>query len=164
MKKFVFLLYHKKKPPIITNLFPFHLTHSILVSWGFKFNEEEIDLNSLNIGSIEANLFSQFVCLKKITLKNNKILRLYQDTFKNCKCLIYLDMSYNRLSQLHHGDFDGASNLQSIFLNNNIIENINLNTFLNLPYIVEYNFENNPITALYKFTLMNGVLTLTFIG
>ena len=73
-------------------------------------------------------------------------------------------MSFNRLSQLYQGDFDGASNLQTIHLNNNMIENINLNTFLNLPQIVEYNFENNPVTDIYKFTLVNGVLTSTFIG
>ena len=136
----------------------------MLVSWGYKFNENEIDLNSLNIGSIEANLFSKFSCLKRLTLRNNKILRLFQDTFKDCPCLTYLDMSYNRMSQLATGDFDGALNLQSIYLNNNIIEIINLDTFINLPQIDDYNFENNPVTALYKFTLLNGVLTSTFIG
>ena len=136
----------------------------MLVSWGYKFNEAEIDLNSLNIGSIEANLFSKFTCLKKLTLRNNKILRLFQDTFKNCPCLNYLDISYNRISQLVPGEFDGASNLESIYLNNNIIEIIDLNTFQNLPQIVDYNFDNNPVTALYSFTLLNGVLTSTFIG
>jgi Leucine-rich repeat (LRR) protein len=50
------------------------------------------------------------------------MLRLYQDTFKNCVCLTYLDMSYNRLSQLQQSDFDGAVNLESIYLNNNLIE------------------------------------------
>ena len=73
-------------------------------------------------------------------------------------------MSYNRLSQLQQGDFDGAFDLQTIYLNNNMIENINLNTFLNLPLIVEFKFENNPVTALYNFQLANGVLTSTFIG
>jgi hypothetical protein len=143
---------------------PFHLTYSVLTSWGYKFNEDEINLSSLNIGSIEANLFSKFTCLKKITLKTNKILKLYQDTFKNCNCLMYLDTSYNRLSQLRQGDFDGALNLQSLYLNNNIIENIDLNTFFNLPKIVDYKFVNNPITVLYNLTLVNGVLSSTFIG
>ena len=152
------------KPPITTNVLPFHLTYSTLVSWGYKFNEDEINLGSLNIGSIDANIFSKFTCLKKITLKNNKILRLYQDTFKNCKCLIYLDMSYNRLSQLHQGDFDGAENLQSLYLNNNMIENIDLNTFYNLKQIIDYKFENNPISNLFYLTLLNGVLSSTFIG
>jgi hypothetical protein len=136
----------------------------MLVSWGYKFNEAEINLSSLNIGSIDANLFEKFTCLKKITLKNNRILRLFQNTFKNCRCLIYLDISYNRLSQLQQGDFDGASNLQIIYLNNNMIDNINLNTFLNLPLINEFKFENNPVTALYNFQLTNGVLISTFIG
>ncbi len=44
-------------------------------------------------------------------------------------------MSYNRLSQLQPGDFDGASNLRAIYLNNNIIENINVNTFLQFFHI-----------------------------
>ncbi len=73
-------------------------------------------------------------------------------------------MSFNRLSQLHQGDFDGADNLQSLYLNNNIIENIDLNTFYNLPKIVDYKFESNPITNLYDLTLVNGVLSTTFIG
>jgi hypothetical protein len=73
-------------------------------------------------------------------------------------------MSYNRLSQLQQGDFDGALNLKSFYLNNNIIEYISLNTFLNLPHVVDFNIDNNPITVLYKFTLVNGVLTATFVG
>ena len=155
---------NKLKPPILTQSFPFHLTQAVLTSWGYKFNENEIDLSSLNIGSIEANLFSKFACLQKLTLRNNKILRLYQDTFKNCVCLTYLDMSYNRLSQLLQGDFDGAVNLESIYLNNNLIEYISLNTFLKLPKIADYNIGNNPISVLSTFTLSNGVLTSTFIG
>ena len=34
----------------------------------------------------------------------------------------------------------------------------------NLPKIVNFNIGNNPISALYNFTLSNGVLTSTFIG
>ena len=37
-------------------------------------------------------------------------------------------------------------------------------TFLNLPKIVDYKFENNPLTNLYYLTLVNGVLTSTFVG
>jgi len=73
-------------------------------------------------------------------------------------------MSFNRLTQLQQGDFDGALNLQSIYLNNNMIEHVNLNTFINLPQIVDYKFENNPITSSYNLTLTNGVLTSTFLG
>jgi hypothetical protein len=73
-------------------------------------------------------------------------------------------MSYNRLSQLRQGDFDGALNLQSLYLNKNTIENIDLNTFFYLPQIVDYTFENNPITVLYNLTLVNGVLSSIFIG
>jgi hypothetical protein len=153
-----------KKPHISTQSVPFHLTSAMLVSWGYTFNESDINLSSLNIGSLEANLFSKFVCLKKLTLKRNKILRLYQDTFKNCNCLTHLDMSFNRLSQLQQGDFDGAFNLDTIYLNNNLIEHISLNTFLNLPKIVNFNISNNPIAVIYNFTLSNGVLTSTFIG
>ena len=155
---------NKLKPPISTQSLPFHLTQGVLTSWGYKFNENEIDLSSLNIGSIEANLFSKFACLKKLTLRRNKMLRLYQDTFKNCVCLTYLDMSYNRLSQLQQSDFDGAVNLESIYLNNNLVEHISLNTFFNLPKIVYFNIGNNPISVLYNFTLSNGVLSSTFIG
>ena len=160
----MFFLNKILKPPITTQSLPYHLTYSLLVSWGYTFGESEINLSSLNIGSIEANLFSKFTCLKKLTLKRNKCLRLYQNTFKNCACLTYLDMSYNRLSQVQQGDFDGAVNLESIYLNNNLIEHISLNTFFNLPKIVNFNIGNNPISALYNFTLSNGVLTSTFIG
>jgi hypothetical protein len=73
-------------------------------------------------------------------------------------------MSYNRLSQVKQGDFDGAVNLESIYLNNNLIKHISLNTFFNLAKIVYFNIGNNPISALYNFTLTNGVLSSTFIG
>ena len=161
---FFFYFSTNKKPNITTQRLPFHLTYSTLVSWGFKFKEEEIDLSSLNIGSVEANLFSKFNCLKKVTLKNNKLLRLFQNTFIGCSCLLNIDMSFNRLSQLQQGDFDGALNLQSIHLNNNLIEHIDFNTFLNLPHVVEYNFDKNPVTELYNFTLVNGILTSNVLG
>ena len=152
------------KPPISPQSLPFHLTQALLTSWGYKFNESEINLSLLNIGSVEANLFSRFACLKKLTLRYNKMLRLYQDTFKNCVCLTFLDMSYNRLLQVKQGDFDGAVNLESIYLNNNQIEHISLSTFFNLSKIVDFNIGNNPVSVLYNLTLSNGMLTSTFIG
>jgi len=73
-------------------------------------------------------------------------------------------MSYNRLLQVKQGDFDGAVNLESIYLNNNQIEHISLSTFFNLSKIVDFNIGNNPISVLYNLTLSNGMLTSTFIG
>jgi hypothetical protein len=151
-------------PPVSTPLLPFHLTAQILSSWGYTFNEAAIDLSNMNIGSIESNLLSQFSCLKSLTIRNNKLVRLYHDTFKGCACLKYLDLSYNRLSQLQEDDFDGAENLETFYINNNVLEHINLNTFLKMTKITLYSFYNNPISNLYMILLSNGVLTTTLIG
>jgi Leucine-rich repeat (LRR) protein len=137
----------------------------MLVSWGYNFNEQEVDLSNLNIGSIESNfLCSNFKNLKKLTLKNNKILRLYPNTFRECKQLVFLDLSYNRLTQLSKGDFDGAENLQTLYVNNNIIEHINADTFFNLIHIKTYSFASNPVSNLYNLVLQNGVLSSTWTG
>ena len=152
------------RPNVTTGLMPFHLTYNMLVSWGYTFNEDEINLSNLNIGSIESSLFSKFNCLKKLTLRGNSILRLYQNTFKDCTCLKYLDLSYNKMSQLQQGDFDGAENVQTFLINNNLLEQINLNTFLKMTSITNYSFANNPISNVYTLTLSNGVLTTTFLG
>ena len=152
------------RPYVTTGLMPFHLTYNMLVSWGYTFNEDEINLSNLNIGSIESSLFSKFNCLKKLTLRGNSILRLYQNTFKDCTCLKYLDLSYNKMSQLQQGDFDGAENVETFLINNNLLEQINLNTFLKMTSITNYSFANNPISNVYTLTLSNGVLTTTFIG
>ena len=112
-------------------------------------------------GSIESGLFKKFACLKKLNLKNNKILRFYPNTFKECACLTYLDLSYNRLSQLLQGDFDGAENLKSIFLNNNILQHVSSDTFQKQTQITEYSFANNPVSVFFTLTLTNGILTTT---
>ena len=147
-------------PPHITTVqMPFHLTRNILVSWGYTFKERKVDLSNLNIGSIESSLFSQFIYLDTLILKNNKIVRLYPNTFKNCQYLEYLDLSYNRLTSLNVGDFNGATNLETIFLNNNLLEFVDRNTFQGLTQITTYSFANNPVTQIYTFTLFNGVLS-----
>ena len=151
-------------PTVVTSLLPFHLTYDILVSWGYTFKERHVDLSNLNIGSIESGLLGQFIYLEKLILRNNKILRLYPNTFKNLPYLNYLDFSYNRLTSMNKGDFDGAPNLETFLANNNNLQQIGLDTFHVMTKITTYSFANNPVTQYYSLILSNGVLTTTIIG
>ena len=146
-------------PLITTPQIPFHLTKEILTSWNYTFKERQVDLSNLNIGSIEGGLFGQFIYLEKLILKNNKILRLYSNTFKNMPYLKYLDFSNNRLSSLIKGDFDGAPNVETLYLNGNLLQHVALDTFIDMKNLNTYSFANNPITQFYTLTITDGILT-----
>jgi hypothetical protein len=149
--------------PRTTSLFPVHFNRALAESWGFNFKERTLDLSSMNIGSIESNFLQDFTYLETLILKDNKILRLYPNTFKNCLYLKYIDLSINRLSSIGKDDFLGSEpSLETIKLNNNLIEYIDPLTFKNHTNLKTYDFSMNPISYLYNIHLdVNGVLIFT---
>lgn len=157
------------KPPETTttprtpSLFPAHFNRALAESWGFNYTERTLDLSSMNIGSIESNFLQDFTYLETLLLKNNKILRLFPNTFKNCRYLKYLDLSINRLSFISKEDFLGLEpSLGTIKLNNNLINYIDPLTFKNHKNLKTYDFSMNDISYLYNIHLdVNGVLIFT---
>ena len=147
-----------------TPVIPVILNQAMLTSLNFSTDTTVIDLSWKNIGSIEAGLFQNFNKLEKLILRNNKIIRIYQNTFKGLSKLKYLDLGFNRLTDLQPDNFVGLDSLETIFLNNNSINAINTNTFNNMLNIVNYDFSGNPISQLYNLVLFNGVLTMQQIG
>ena len=133
-------------------------------SLNFSTDATVLDLSWKNIGSMDAGLFQNFNKLEKLILRNNKIIRLYQNTFRGLTKLKYLDLGYNRLTDLQPDNFVGLDALQTLYLNNNSINSINSNTFNALVNIINYDFTGNPITQIYNLSLLNGVLTIQPIG
>ena len=147
-----------------TPLIPVILNQAMFNSLNYSTDATVIDLSWKNIGSIEAGLFQNFNKLEKLILRNNKIIRIYQNTFKGLSKLKYLDLGFNRLTDLQPDNFVGLDSLETIFLNNNSINAINSNTFNTMVDIVNYDFSGNPISQLYNLVLFNGVLTMQPIG
>ena len=150
-------------PPRTTSLFPVHFNRALAQSWGFNFRERVVDLSYMNIGSIESNFLQDFTYLETHLLRSNKILRLYPNTFKNCRYLKYLDLGFNRMSSIAKEDFLGLeASLETVKLNNNIINFIDPLTFKNHTKLTSYDFSMNDISHMFNIHLdVNGVLVFT---
>jgi Leucine-rich repeat (LRR) protein len=150
-------------PPRITTLFPVHFNRALAQSWGFNLKERVVDLSLMNIGSIESNFLQDFTFLETLLLRNNKILRLYPNTFKNCRYLKYLDFGSNKISSITKEDFLGLEgSLETVKLNNNIINFIDPLTFKNHTKLTSYDFSMNDISHMFNIHLdVNGVLVFT---
>ena len=75
--------------------------------------------------------------------------------------LKYLDLSFNRLTELLKDDIEGAPNVETLLINNNQINNMPSNTFENMVQVTNYNFSNNPLTIFNHAELSNGILSMT---
>ena len=141
------------------SLFPVHFDHNLARQWGFSLKERVVNLTGMNIGSIENTLFQDFIYMDTLILRNNKLLRFYPETFRNCRYLTYLDLSFNGLSSIMKTDLIGAESIGTIKLNNNRLNYIEANTFENFNQLTNYDFSNNEISTLFTITLNpNGIL------
>lgn len=81
--------------------------------------------------------------LHKIYLRNCTIQEVNRDAFKGLPILIELDMSSNRIKQLHPSTFEGLEKLRIVNINNNEIEVLESRLFINLPFLSRVEFNNN---------------------
>ena len=151
--------------PTTVSLFPVHLNTALALSFGFTLNERYVDMSNKNIGSIENTFLQSFKYVDTLILKNNVILKLYTNTFRNMKYLEILDLSYNKLTTLDPNTFDGAENLEFVYLNNNMLSSIDVNIFRNFIPLPQVNFSNNPIALRYNIRIdpITKILIFTLI-
>lgn len=125
--------------------------------------------NTTNIPSI---ICTKFKNAQRIDFQTIGIQRVDEDSFKNCTKLTYIELRYNKITQVHEKAFLQNSNLLHLYLWDNLIPAISENLFTNLEKLrtltlcrnrfqdfptnifkplvnlIEFHLETNQITAL----------------
>jgi Leucine-rich repeat (LRR) protein len=102
-------------------------------SFGNNSRIDSLELNSLCLKRIDLKTLSRLPLLKYIYLKKNRIVKL-SGSLNNLDELRELHFSYN-FREIEMNTFVNLHNLRRVMLDNNQIENVLSNAFINLSYI-----------------------------
>ena len=129
------------------------LEQKILSYFNNKFNIEltgkeiKLDLNNKNIGNIDLNLLCSvdFINLEEINLSNNNISDF--GPLQNLKKLKVIDLSFNKINNINALESLSKTNnkLEKLYLNNNMIKNVEILKKNIFPNIIEINLDNNNV-------------------
>ncbi|XP_048481540.1 uncharacterized protein LOC119694317 [Plutella xylostella] len=93
--------------------------------------------------------------LKKLILKDCKLLNIHKDGLSGLVIMIEIDLSKNDLKTIHPDTFKETSKIRWIFLNDNRIEKLDDGLFNNLPFLQKVYLHNNHIMQIGVKTFMN---------
>lgn len=102
-------------------LWPFAMTAIVLTREnmgiaGISTNSERVDLHGRNISHIEPNAFIGFPCMTHLYLGSNLIEEVDETMLNSYTKLVYIDLSYNRLKQIHPKSFANLTKLRTLKL------------------------------------------------
>ncbi len=103
--------------------------------------------------------------LQTLSLCNNQITKIKDNTFKSLINLQTLHLTYNLITKIKDNAFISLIELEILYLDNNQITNIHENTFNSLANLYELHINNNQLTTL-PMSLLNceRLYTLTTYG
>ncbi|XP_072014332.1 uncharacterized protein [Amphiura filiformis] len=95
---------------------------------------EELRLDGNRLTEMPIDIFHQFngMTLEVLTLRSNKIARLFPYQFSNLTALTFLDLKDNHLEQIHSKSLYGLTKLKFINLRKNSLTKITKDSFIGL--------------------------------
>jgi len=116
-------------------------------------NLGSIQIISGNIPSVPAGFAQTCSKMLGVYLMQNNVARVDRKAFIGLKNLVFLDLSYNKITCVPYDLFQNTPSLMAIRFSNNKITKLDLRLFKNLPNLNEVDFRSNMITALPYFDL-----------
>ncbi|XP_026465274.1 toll-like receptor 7 [Ctenocephalides felis] len=113
------------------------------------YNLHTLNLAENRLHQIDNNLFNGLFVLSKLTLNNNLINSIDINAFKNCSDLKQLDLSSNQITRIPKAIQD-LQMLKSLDLGENLIENVENDSFKNLNQLTGLRLIDNRIGNLSK--------------
>lgn len=110
-----------------------------------SYNEDSL---SLNVPSI---ICEKFKNLQEIDLSRVGVeMKIEEETFKNCRNLTFLNLSFNKISTFHENSFTENLNLERLYLDFNQLAFLNENLFINQHKLLSLTLGINNIQDLPK--------------
>ena len=122
-----------------------------------------LDLNRLNIASLQPGDFAGLTALRELDLLSNDLEALPATIFAGLSALQVLDLTNNDLDALPATIFDGLSALQRLNLNFNALETLPATIFDGLTRLQRVELGNNDLAALPA-TIFAGLTALGRLG
>ncbi|XP_045504647.1 uncharacterized protein LOC123701518 [Colias croceus] len=116
-----------------------------------------LDLTGNELYEISRHAFEdvRLINLKKLILRDCKLLTIQRNGLSGLAIMIELDLSKNDLKTLHAETFRETSKIRWILLNNNKLEKLEDGLFSNLPFLQKVDLSNNRIVQIGVKTFMN---------
>jgi Leucine-rich repeat (LRR) protein len=111
-----------------------------------KMIDVEIERSSLTF--VPAEIFKQISDVRQFVARRVGIEEIHADTFSAARKLRYLTLSFNKIIQLFDVSFKDASDLEVLKLDNNRISNLSAHTFFGLKQLRILNLSSNQIAYL----------------
>ncbi|CAK1542464.1 unnamed protein product [Leptosia nina] len=116
-----------------------------------------LDLTGNELYEITRHAFEdvRLINLKKLILRDCKLITIHRNGLSGLAIMIELDLSKNNLKTLHAETFRETAKIRWILLNDNQIEKLEDGLFNNLPFLQKVDLSNNRITQIGVKTFMN---------
>ncbi|XP_014363836.2 uncharacterized protein LOC106715126 [Papilio machaon] len=116
-----------------------------------------LDLTGNELYEITRHAFEdvRLINLKKLILRECKLITIHKNGLSGLAIMIELDLSKNDLKTLHPETFRETAKIRWILLNDNQIEKLEDGLFNNLPFLQKVDLSNNRIVQLGLKTFMN---------
>jgi Leucine-rich repeat (LRR) protein len=136
---------------------------------------ESLDLGSLRLTTLSANMFNDLNNLRTLTLSDNQLTTLPVGIFIGLTNLKTLHLSNNQLTTLPDEAFKGLANLDMLYISNNPLSSLSSGVFNGLTKLTELRLTNNQLhtlhedtfndlTNLYELYLLNNQLSTLPVG
>lgn len=120
---------------------------------------EQLDISHAGLNSL-GDLSKQFAHLTDFNASFNSLRVFPKEFVQKCPSLKNLDLSYNYLNRIHHGDFELTQQFHCIDLSHNVLEIIHPDAFANLSDLQEIRLNNNRLTAIPPLHFLNSGITV----
>lgn len=106
-----------------------------------------VDLTGNQLVLLPAHVF-RHTALRSLVLKNNQLVKADADWFPDNSGLTWLDLSGNRLTDIHSGLLHKLPSLENLDLSDNTLQVLQPDTFKNLRHLKTLNLAGNKLRSL----------------
>lgn len=119
-------------------------------------NLKQVILKNSGVVDFKKDTFEKATKLEKLSLADNDIEVIHENVFWGASSLEWLELQENKISELHDGAFSGLISLKFLYLVNNKLTHISEHIFDPLENIININFSYNQLEFLPENLFMNN--------
>lgn len=108
---------------------------------------ENIDISHADLNSL-GNIDKPFADLAELNATINALSKVPKEIINKCPKLETLDLSYNHLERINHGDFEQSQKLKTIDLSSNQLIKIHTDAFANLSDLQVIRLDRNQLSSI----------------